>query len=189
LDAWLPVALLIAIAIVPLATFAFARRRRRPPPPTLVAPTARLTSYVEGETTRLLEAIDPHGAYIPRPRFLDKPEGLLYFLIKAALPTHEVFARTRLSDVLEVKAGPQGLDRLQAYRKIANHFVDFVICDKSMKIVAVVELDAAPVNENSRHDKLDQFKQECIEAAGIRYLRFGPREIPRYTRLRELLIG
>jgi hypothetical protein len=131
LDTWLPVVLLlaIAIAIAPRATFAFARSGRRPTlppiPATLIAPTSRLADYAEGETTRLLQAVDPHGAYVPRSRFLDKPEGPLYFLIKAALPTHEVFARMRPADVLEVKVGPHGLDRLQTYRKIGQSLCGF----------------------------------------------------------------
>ena len=35
--------------------------------------------------------------------------------------------------------GPQGMERLRAFRKIANQHVGFVICDKDMTIVAIVD--------------------------------------------------
>jgi len=64
-------------------------------------------------------------------------------LLKAAFPRHEVFARVRLADVLQVKIGPQGMERLRAFRKIANQHVGFVVCDRDMTIVAIVDAKEA----------------------------------------------
>ena len=35
--------------------------------------------------------------------------------------------------------GPQGMERLRAFRKIANQHVGFVICDRDMTILAIVD--------------------------------------------------
>ncbi len=66
--------------------------------------------WTEGETTRLLSSAELPGLYLVRPRFLSKAEGVVYLLLRAAFPRHEIFARVRLSDVLQVKIGPQGMD-------------------------------------------------------------------------------
>ena len=70
--------------------------------------------WTEGETTRLLSSAELPGLYLLRPRFLSKGEGVVFMLLKAAFPRHEIFARVRLADVLQVKIGPQGMERLRA---------------------------------------------------------------------------
>ena len=61
--------------------------------------------WTEGETTRLLSSAELPGLYLLRPRFLSKAENVVYLLLKAAFPRHEIFARVRLADV-------RGLERL-----------------------------------------------------------------------------
>ena len=72
-----------------------------------------VAQWTEGETTRLLSSAELPGLYLLRPRFLSKAENVVYLLLKAAFPRHEVFARIRLADVLQVKIGPQGMERLR----------------------------------------------------------------------------
>jgi hypothetical protein len=126
-----------AVAIV----YGLARRNRTPgggsrggaDSPNTVA------QWTEGETTRLLSSAELPGLYLLRPRFLTRAESVVYLLLKAAFPRHEIFARIRLADVLQVKIGPQGMERLRAFRKIANQHVGFVVCDRDMTIVAIVD--------------------------------------------------
>ena len=61
------------------------------------------TQWTEGETTRLLSSAETPGLYLLRPRFLSKAENVVYMLLRAAFPRQEIFARVRLSDVLQVK--------------------------------------------------------------------------------------
>ena len=98
-----------------------------------------VAQWTEGETTRLLSSAELPGLYLLRPRFLTKAENVVYLLLKAAFPRHEIFARVRLADVLQVKIGPQGMERLRAFRKIANQHVGFVVCDRDMTILAIVD--------------------------------------------------
>jgi len=145
--------------------------------------------WTEGETTRLLSSAELPGLYLLRPRFLSKAENVVYLLLKAAFPRHEIFARVRLADVLQVKIGPQGMERLRAFRKIANQHVGFVVCDRGMTIVAIVDAREPEQVQNPRDQKLEIIKQRCLQAAQVKYLCVYPPTLPRYRELRQQILG
>jgi hypothetical protein len=145
--------------------------------------------WTEGETTRLLSSAELPGLYLLRPRFLSKGEGVVYMLLKAAFPRHEIFARVRLSDVLQVKIGPQGMERLRAFRKIANQHVGFVLCDRDMTILAIIDTREPDAVINPRDQKLETIKQRCLQAAQVKYICIYPPQLPRYRDLREQVLG
>ena len=145
--------------------------------------------WTEGETTRLLSSAEVPGLYLLRPRFLSKAENVVYLLLKAAFPRHEIFARVRLADVLQVKIGPQGMERLRAFRKIANQHVGFVVCDRDMTIVAIVDAKEPEQVQNPRDQKLEIIKQRCLQAAQVKYVCVYPPQLPRYRELREQILG
>ena len=150
---------------------------------------ATAAQWTEGETTRLLSSAELPGLYLLRPRFLSKAESVVYLLIKAAFPRHDIFARVRLADVLQVKIGPQGMERLRAFRKIANQHVGFVVCDRDMTIVAIVDSKEPEQVQNPREQKLEIIKQRCLQAAQVKYLCVYPPTLPRYRELREQILG
>jgi hypothetical protein len=148
-----------------------------------------VAQWTEGETTRLLSSAELPGLYLLRPRFLTKSESVVFLLLRAAFPRHEIFARVRLSDVLQVKIGPQGMERLRAFRKIANQHVGFVICDRGMSIVAIVDSREPDTVTNPRDQKLEMIKQRCLQAAQVKYICVYPPQLPRYRELREQILG
>ena len=133
-----------------------------------------VAQWTEGETTRLLSSAEVPG---------------LYLLLKAAFPRHEIFARVRLADVLQVKIGPQGMERLRAFRKIANQHVGFVVCDRDMTIVAIVDAKEPEQVQNPRDQKLEIIKQRCLQAAQVKYICVYPPTLPRYRELRAQVLG
>ena len=137
-----------------------------------------MAQWTEGETTRLLSSAEVPGLYLLRPRFLSKAENVVYLLLKAAFPRHEIFARVRLADVLQVKIGPQGMERLRAFRKIANQHVGFVVCDRDMTIVAIVDSKEPDQVINPRDQKLETIKQRCLQAAQVKYVCIIRRSCP-----------
>ena len=182
--------------------------RRRPPKYESGAPTTPKTTatawrpriqlidspntvaqWTEGETTRLLSSAELPGLYLLRPRFLTKAESVVFLLLRAAFPRHEIFAKIRLADVLQVKIGPQGMERLRAFRKIANQHVGFVVCDKDMTIVAIVDAKEPEQVTNPRDQKLEIIKQRCLQAAQVKYIAIYPPQLPRYRELREQILG
>jgi hypothetical protein len=148
-----------------------------------------VAQWTEGETTRLLSSAELPGLYLLRPRFLTRAESVVFLLLKAAFPRHEIFARIRLADVLQVKIGPQGMERLRAFRKIANQHVGFVVCDRDMTIVAIVDAKEPDQVINPRDQKLEVIKQRCLQAAQVKYLCVYPPQLPRYRELREQILG
>ena len=194
MTSWLTSGLVFALAIALLAIVVVAglvRRRREAESAARSAadgPTA-LAPWTEGETTRLLSSAEVPGLYLLRPRFLSKSEAAVFLLLKAALPRHEVFARVRLADVLQVKIGPQGLERLRAFRKIANQHVGFVVCDRDMTIIAIVDTREPDHVVDPRDQKLETIKQRCLSAAQVKYVCVYPPQLPRYRDLREQILG
>ncbi len=148
-----------------------------------------VAQWTEGETTRLLSSAELPGLYLLRPRFLSKAETLVFRLLKVAFPQYEIFARVRLADVLQVKIGPQGMERLRAFRKIANQHVGFVLCGRDMTIVAIVDAKEPGAVVNPRDQKLDIIMQRCLQAAQVKYICVYPPQLPRYRELRERVLG
>jgi uncharacterized protein DUF2726 len=182
---------LFVIAMTALATAVVIGlvRRRRETPGGMTVSDPLPTQWTEGETTRLLSSAELPGLYLLRPRFLSKAENVVYLLLKAAFPRHEVFARIRLADVLQVKIGPQGMERLRAFRKIANQHVGFVVCDRDMTILAIVDSKEPDTVVNPRDQKLEIIKQRCLQAAQVKYICVYPPQLPRYRELREQILG
>ena len=187
------VLLTVAIAALSIAIVAGVLRRRRPggggPRSSTADSPDTVAQWTEGETTRLLSSAELPGLYLLRPRFLSKVESVVYMLLKAAFPRHEIFARVRLSDVLQVKIGPQGMERLRAFRKIANQHVGFVLCDRDMSILAIIDTKEPDAVINPRDQKLEIIKQRCLQAAQVKYICVYPPQLPRYRELREQVLG
>ena len=182
----------LAIAALAVAVIAGLMRRQRSPGPGVKSGAEgpnTVAQWTEGETTRLLSSAEVPGLYLLRPRFLSKSENIVFLLLKAAFPRHEVFARVRLADVLQVKIGPQGMERLRAFRKIANQHVGFVVCDRDMTIVAIVDAKEADQIIDPRDQKLETIKQRCLQAAQVKYICIYPPQLPRYRELREQILG
>ena len=181
----------LAISALVVAVLVGLMRRQRTPGAGKASAEGSVTTaqWTEGETTRLLSSAELPGLYLLRSRFLSKAENVVYLLLKAAFPRHEIFARVRLADVLQVKIGPQGMERLRAFRKIANQHVGFVVCDRDMTIVAIVDAREPEQVQNPRDQKLEIIKQRCLQAAQVKYLCVYPPTLPRYRELREQILG
>lgn len=120
-------------------------------------------------------------AYFPKARLLDLPETLLYYVLKAGLPEHEIFAQVNLAAMLDVPQTAQGYGREQLRHSLARHCVDFLVCDKSARIVAVAEYEAATDSA--------AFKAACLKAAGIRHVLVKPGAVPKCDVMRALILA
>lgn len=110
-------------------------------------------------------------------RFLGKVQTLVYRLLKAGVPDHEVFANVTLAAVI-------GSRNEQEARRLAQYRVDFVVCDKEMKVVAAVEVETgAPMAGEQR------FKADTLKAAGIGLVHVNAAALPRREEIRGLVLG
>jgi hypothetical protein len=121
---------------------------------------------------------------VPAERFLGKAESLLYYLLKSGLPDAEIFAGVSLARVLG--AAGDGRDREQQVRRLSQYHLDFVVCDKAMRVVAVVEVGTA-AGAGAAGDQ--RFKSDLLKQAGIRVVRINPAELPRREQIGSLVNG
>ena len=125
----------------------------------------------------------PAAAATVRERFLGQHETLLYLLLKTGLPDHEIFANVSLASVTALPGG--GSEREQQLRRLAPYQLDFVVCDKSMRVVAAVDLETAGGAEAAG---IQQFKADHLKRAGIRLVRVNPAAMPKRDQVRGLVI-
>lgn len=124
------------------------------------------------------------AAHSPAQRFLGQAETLLYYLLKTGIPDHEVFANVPLAAV--VGAPGAGSEREQQLRRLAQYQLGFVVCSKSMSVVAVVEVESADTVETAG---VQNFKAERLKQAGIRLVRLNPAALPRRDQIRTIVCG
>jgi hypothetical protein len=132
----------------------------------------------------------PHAApgeqgplpYRSKSRILTQPHALLYYLLKTALPEHEIFAYFNLGGVIEVAPQATGAERDERRRAISQLTVDCAVCNKAMGLVVAIDLVPSGTVDST-------FKSRCLAAAGLRYLQLDPARLPRRDSVRELVLG
>jgi len=145
-----------------------------PPPPA----SAATESSAAAKALPAASAAPPAAAQ----RFLGEAESQLYYLLKSGLQDFEIFAGVSLGRVV----GSAGDGREQQLRRLAQDQLDFVICDKSMQVVAVVEVEAA-AGAGAAGDQ--RFKSDLLKQAGIRLVRINPAALPQREQIRTLIDG
>jgi hypothetical protein len=147
-----------------------------PPPPPATAVPASVP------TTVTTPPVSPPIAVSAPGRFLGKTETLVYRLLQTGLPDHEIFANVTLSSVVAASGG--GSQGEQQARRLSQYQLDFVVCERDLRIVAAVEVEAGGGADaiGMRH-----FKEECLKAAGIRLVWFDAAALPRRQEIRALL--
>lgn len=117
-----------------------------------------------------------------RERFLTQSESLLYYVLKAGLPAHEVFPRVGIGSILEAPGQGYG-QALERGRDPALHDIDFVICDKSMRIVAAIRLEGGAASDGRER------AYRRLNDAGIRLVALRPDALPRREQVHALVFG
>jgi hypothetical protein len=125
-------------------------------------------------------AAAPVPALKPRAAFLSGPNKLLYLVLKAALPDHQIFANVRLSDAVQLAGQPA---TPHARAQLAQARVDFLVCNKALAIVAYIDIS----DGNRADDVLKRQIEPFLNGSGVRYLRVPPTAIPRPAEVRALI--
>jgi hypothetical protein len=123
-------------------------------------------------------------AFRARDRFLGQPQTLAYLLLKTGLPDLQVFANVTLASVVNVPQA-EGPEREQQLRRLSQCRLDFVVCSRDMRILAVVDVDA-PENRDAG---MQRYKSDCLTAAGVRLVRINPLSLPSRESVRGLVCG
>jgi very-short-patch-repair endonuclease len=127
-----------------------------------------------GLRAALKRPVSTAGAMTAR-RVLTKHEQAMFWRLTETFPELVVLAQVAFSALITTRARQ---DRNRFDKKVA----DFVLCDRSLAVIAVIELDDA--SHNGR-ETADAKRAALLEQAGYRVLRF-PR-IPDTAQLRTAL--
>jgi hypothetical protein len=118
-----------------------------------------------------------------KERFLGPPQTLVYLLLKAALPDHGVFPSVALASIVSVTG--KGMNHDQQGR-LSMSLLDFVVCDRDMHVVAVIELE---VMSGGEAPGMERYKVDCLRAAGVRRIALNPKSLPARDVLRNRVLG
>ena len=125
--------------------------------------------------------------YALRGRVLNPAQTLLYLLLKRELPVYSVLPRVSLGAVLEVGPGFEGSAREGEARRLSSLAVDFVIADRSMRPVVVLQLVAGDDDGAAQAER--NAARSRLAAAGVRYLELDPKRLPRRDIIRAVVLA
>lgn len=121
-------------------------------------------------------------AWTRRERFLSKSEAVVYYLLKTALRRdHEIYVHVALSAVVTVGESVPAYEREQRMRRLAQHEITFVVCDKALHVIAALELTEYLTEIDA------EFKAECLKSAGIRVIQLDATALPPRDAIRTLV--
>lgn len=112
---------------------------------------------------------------------MTKTERLFFAKLKHALPEHTIFAQVQLSRLIDVK---KGHDFQQWFNRINRMSADYVVVDRDLKTVAVIELDDSTHNQKKRIEA-DKKKDKALTSAGINMIRWKVTQIPSDAVIRQ----
>lgn len=122
--------------------------------------------------------------YYRKKTLLNEKEQVLFHRLIEAMPGYYVMAQVRLADIVGVKAKKP--EFWTWFNPLKSKSVDFVICDKTLAILACIELDGK-THDNAERQKADQEKDLALNTAGIPILRIEANKITSTEEIKALL--
>jgi hypothetical protein len=124
--------------------------------------------------------------YTRRDRMLGPPETLAYFLLRSGLPEFEVLVRVSLDQIVTAP-GLSGAGMNGRGSVLAQHSVDFLVCNRSMQPLAAV--DVLDNEAGAALTAAPDFKMHCLSQAGVRYVRILRTALPKRQDVRAVVLG
>ncbi len=115
---------------------------------------------------------DHGGATIFPKRPLSKPEQILYHRLVEALPDHLILPQVSFSRFLFAKGGDKS-QNFARFGKVRQKVVDYLICDKSFRIIAAVELQ-----DSSHTEEKDAERRAIFKEAGLKLIEWDVGRMP-----------
>jgi hypothetical protein len=125
------------------------------------------------------------SGFTVRAPLLSAEQLAVYQLLKSALPECEVFPCMCLSAFVLPDEKLTGFARAAQTRRLADAMVDFLVCDKHMKPLAVMQLK----NSTGKVAETAAFAAACTAAIGVRWLELEPAALPAVEDLRTLVLA
>jgi len=130
----------------------------------------------------LFKVPGPAGRYKAR-RLMTENEAEFFGRLVVALPDHYIFPQVAMTALIEAASSNKKTahsDRL----RIAQQRADFVVCDRSCRVVAVVELD-----DRTHSRSKDEIRDGRLQQAGIQTVRFQSTSKPGVGAVRTAVLA
>lgn len=115
---------------------------------------------------------------------LNDKESNVFHALTNALPEYVVLAQVALSQLVYVSEKGN-----QAIRNKINPLVaDFVICDKTFRVLAIVEVDGSS-HDRPRRQNADTNKEKALIDAGLKFLRWNAKVLPTKDEMRKVVLS
>lgn len=121
------------------------------------------------------------GTYKAR-QLMTENEAEFFGRLVVALPDHYIFPQVAMSALIEAASKDKKTahgDRL----RIAQQRADFVVCDRSCNVIAVIELD-----DRTHSPSKDRVRDARLQQAGLRSVRFRSTSKPSVGALRAAVL-
>ncbi|WP_086966712.1 DUF2726 domain-containing protein [Caballeronia glebae] len=147
--------------------------------PNHIAPVALIAVLVALLLAIVSKAVASKPKYKAVP-LLTPNEKEFFGRLRRALPEACIFPQVAMSAIIQPCA--TGKQRMVDLRRISQKRVDFAVYDKSLTLLAVIELD------DRTHDAArDAVRDAYLTSAGIRTIRFESKAKPDEQRIRATL--
>ncbi len=118
-----------------------------------------------------------------RTPLLSAPEQNMYQRLVEALPEHVVLAQVAFSQMITVEGGSRE-DNFRKFGTARQKVADFVVCDQSFEVIAVIELD-----DSTHSSAKDEKRDEIIREAGSKTIRWRATKQPSPDEIRRLVLS
>ena len=124
--------------------------------------------------------------YVAARSLLSPAERAFFVALQRAVGGEfQMFAKVRVGDLLQVRAGVEGKRRFAAFGRISSKHADFVACDpRTFAVVGVIELDDRSHEREDRRRR-DEFFDAAMRVAGVPVLRVAVQRTYEVRELRE----
>ncbi len=125
------------------------------------------------------------SVYARRNRVLDPSHTLVYYLLRTALPDYVILVQVPLASILEPAPGLSTHAREESLRALGARTIDFLVSDRNMQPVAVVQLAAA-----SHAMAAEAATPETwFSATGVRHIALDVSALPKKDAIRSVVLG
>ena len=122
------------------------------------------------------------SSYKSKP-LLSANEREFYNRLLEALPDSRVLTQVALGALLLPNVGKSSKAYYRARASFSQKIADFVICNKDMSVIAVIELD-----DRTHNTDRDSKRDRMLEQAGYKVIRWESKRKPTVEQIRERIL-
>jgi Protein of unknown function (DUF2726) len=152
----------------------------------ILSRVVRFVSKLAGQATPTISDSPPFAAlpYARKKYFFSAAERSFYEVLRRLVPSHTVFAKVRLADLVDVM---KGASSWQAhFNRIDRKHLDFILCDSDLAPVVAIELDDCSHDDEDRQAR-DRFVDQVLASVSLPIVRVRAKHAYKQEEVRRML--